>query len=123
MDEMLELAKDIFGDVVASGICRTTAPTMRFCRPYIGALGYKIRASFKTLRGDFKAVIDNPFGLLWLLTAFGLLALAGWVEIHSVTAPTEVAVPLSVVCGGFVFYFVGCGVKALAVRVKVKISN
>ena len=68
--------------------------------------------------GDFKRAVDNPWGLLWLLIGFSILALAAWANIAPATVPTAMLTPLLVVFVGFLAYFAWRGVRVLGVRMK-----
>ena len=41
MQELLEIGKEIFGDVIASGVCKGIVPAVKFCKPYLTALATK----------------------------------------------------------------------------------
>ena len=72
-----------------------------------------------TFWSDFKGVVDNPFGLLWLLTGFSIVALAAWASLHPATVPMAIANPLLVVVGGFLVYFAWRGLRSLSRSVRV----
>ena len=116
MEEIAGLLKEIFGDVVASGICRGAAPTIKFCKPYLTAVAAKASPPLAIFWGDLKRGLDNPFGLLWLMTGFSILAIAVWASIDPATAPVALWLPLMTVLCGYLVAFGLCGAKTLTAR-------
>ena len=134
-NEVIEIVKEIFGDVVASGICKGVAPAVKFCKPYLAAAVVKVnrpvaygvnRVALPTgnLLSDLKAVAMNPFGFLWLLLGLATIAVAIW---GVVIAPTETPVLVQTVVGALWFlylgYFAWRGGKSIFVRAKVCIFD
>ena len=118
MEGLPELIESIGSDIIASGICKGVAPAIRFCKPYAATAKAKTRALWSAFWSDFKRALDNPFGLLWLLSGCSMLAIAGWASIDPATAPTALWSPLAIVLAGFLTYFTLCGAKTLAVRLR-----
>ncbi len=106
-----DILSEATGALVAHVVRKTGSKLAPTLEPHLALLRSKASGPISAFWRDFRPVLDNPFGLLWVLTGFSILALAVWGSFHPATVPTATLAPLMVVFSGFIAYFAWRGVK------------
>ena len=110
---MIEVLSEAGGALLAAAIIKFSPSTARILQHRLADSVAVARCPITTFWSDFKRAIDNPFGLLWMLTGFSILGIAVWASLAPATAPVTLWLPLVTLLCLYLVYFTWSGLKPL----------
>ena len=123
MEELLDFTKEVFGDVLASGICKMAVPVVKFSKPYLSALRSQFSPPVAGLLTDLRRLARNPFGALLLLLVAYIPALGIWQHlIYPADTPAAAELIPGVLLMGYFLFFAYRYAELLANKVKARLA-